>query len=233
MKRQGHKETQVLSKINQDREHWYGSDEFLALPAQLHETEMLAVKLESLIQSSSLNQIGLQDVDDWELSDLNVDWDIGESGVNMRNVWESRNYITSPLPSLRPHIQNSVSCFSSNSSCDIGPSVEESIESGPLSDLFSEKDDRRRSVDGSQHLTAPLVDGHGSASLMKKLLEDMKDQNKDVWRKMEVILLHTISIFVLKLSLSMLVISITVCLYYMTRIDSENCLGCFCFSYSL
>uniref|UniRef100_A0A3B5L1Q6 Uncharacterized protein n=1 Tax=Xiphophorus couchianus TaxID=32473 RepID=A0A3B5L1Q6_9TELE len=156
------KGSQVPSERIQSREHWYGSDEFLALPAQLRETEMLAVKLESLIQSSTLQkQRGLQDVDDWELSELNVDWD-------------------------HPHRQTSVSCFSSSSS-DVAPSLEDSIESEPLSDLQSGEEQSRRSVDGSPQLTAPLVDGHGCASLMKKLLDDIQDQNEGIWVKMEVI----------------------------------------------
>ncbi|XP_035987269.1 A-kinase anchor protein 6 isoform X3 [Fundulus heteroclitus] len=185
MKRQGHTGTQVPSKINEDREHWYGSDEFLALPAQLHETEMAAVKLECLIQSSTLNQIGLQDVDDWELSELNVDSDNGESGVNMGNIWGSGDYIPSPLPSLHPNKQNSMRCFSSTPSNDIAPSLEESLESGHLSGLLSDEEESRKHVDGSLQLTSPLVDGHGCASLMKKLLEDIQDQNEDIWRKME------------------------------------------------
>ncbi|KAM4723336.1 A-kinase anchor protein 6 [Anableps anableps] len=186
LKRQGHKGAQVPSKISQAREHWYGSDEFLALPAQLHDTEMLAVKLESLIQSSTLqNQIGLQDVDDWELSELNVDWDTGESGVNMRNVLGSGVYVPSPLPSLRLYKQTSVNHFSSTSCSDISSSLGDSIESGPLSDLLSEEDESRRSVDGTPQLMAPLVDGRGCASLMKKLLEDIQDQNEDIWIKME------------------------------------------------
>ncbi|XP_054913065.1 A-kinase anchor protein 6 [Poeciliopsis prolifica] len=184
--RQGHKKgSQVTSERIQSREHWYGSDEFLALPAQLHETEMLAVKLESLIQSSTLQkQRGLQDVDDWELSELNVDWDAGESGVNTRNIVGSGDYGPSPLLSLHPHRQTSVSCFSSSSS-DVAPSFEDSIESRPLSDLLSGEEQSRRSVDGSLQLTAPLVDGRGCASLMKKLLEDIQEQNEGIWVKME------------------------------------------------
>lgn len=42
---------QVSSKASPDRQHWYGSDEFLALPTQLRKTEMLAMKLESLARS--------------------------------------------------------------------------------------------------------------------------------------------------------------------------------------
>lgn len=45
---------QVSSKASPDKEHWYGSEEFLALPAQLRKTEMLAMKLESLAQSVPL-----------------------------------------------------------------------------------------------------------------------------------------------------------------------------------
>lgn len=37
-----------------EKQHWYGSEEFLALPAQLHKTEMLALKLESLARSIPL-----------------------------------------------------------------------------------------------------------------------------------------------------------------------------------
>lgn len=44
----------MSSKASPDKEHWYGSEEFLALPAQLRKTEMLAMKLESLAQSVPL-----------------------------------------------------------------------------------------------------------------------------------------------------------------------------------
>lgn len=85
-----------------------------------------------------------------------------------------------------PHRQTSVRCFSSSSS-DVAPSLEDSIESGPLSDLKSGEEQSRRSVDGSPQLSVPLVDGRGCASLMKKLLDDIQDQNEGIWVKMEVI----------------------------------------------
>lgn len=106
---------QVLSP---DRQHWYGSEEFLALPAQLQKTEMLALKLESLAQSIPLvnpqlqpgpppppadpftqkravrffyssgnsclqgrghsTQEALQDVDNWDLMEVNPDCDLGD-----------------------------------------------------------------------------------------------------------------------------------------------------------
>ena len=34
--------------LSPDKQHWYGSEEFLALPAQLRKTEMLALRLEHL-----------------------------------------------------------------------------------------------------------------------------------------------------------------------------------------
>ncbi|KAI3367782.1 hypothetical protein L3Q82_026215 [Scortum barcoo] len=184
VKRQGQKGTQISSKSSPNREHWYGSEEFLALPAQLRKTEMLATKLESLAQSIPLRpadcdstQEALQDVDDWDLTELNPDWDLGESGDDF----------PSPLPPLLPYRRNLVSRFSSTSSSDIAPSLDESIESGPLSDLQSEEDEGRRSAGRPPLLTAPPVEVRGTASLVQQLLEDIQSQDKDpdVWRKIE------------------------------------------------
>uniref|UniRef100_A0A671VXA7 A kinase (PRKA) anchor protein 6 n=1 Tax=Sparus aurata TaxID=8175 RepID=A0A671VXA7_SPAAU len=157
---------QVSSKASPDKEHWYGSEEFLALPAQLRKTEMLAMKLESLAQSVPLVSYieALQDVDDWELTELNTDWDL-------------------------PYRRNLLSRFSPSSSSDIAPSsLDGSIESGPLSDLQSEDEEGRRSAEVRRpQLMAPLVDGRGGASLVQQLLEDVQSQDRDpdVWRKME------------------------------------------------
>uniref|UniRef100_A0A665XA87 A kinase (PRKA) anchor protein 6 n=1 Tax=Echeneis naucrates TaxID=173247 RepID=A0A665XA87_ECHNA len=167
VKRQGQKvkadspQEQGSSRASPDREHWYGSEEFLALPAQLRKTEMLALKLESLAQSIPLE--ALQDVDDWDLTELNPDWDL-------------------------PYRRNLVSRFSPTSSSDIAPSVGESIESGPLSDLQSEEDDEgRRSSDSNTQPTAPPMDGRGGVSLVQQLLEDIQSQDKDpdIWKKIE------------------------------------------------
>ncbi|XP_042369813.1 A-kinase anchor protein 6-like, partial [Plectropomus leopardus] len=104
IKRQGQKVAQVTSRASPDREHWYGSEEFLALPAQLRKTEMLAMKLESLAQSlpqrPDSSQDALQDVDDWDLTELNPDWDVGESGDNMSSVGESGDDMPALLPPL-------------------------------------------------------------------------------------------------------------------------------------
>ncbi|KAM6912835.1 A-kinase anchor protein 6 [Xenentodon cancila] len=166
-----------------DKEHWYGSEEFLALPAQLRKTEMLAMKLERLTQSvprrsDDSTQVTLQDVDDWELTELSTDWDAGESGE-------------SGIPSLPTpqHLyrRNPVSRFSPTSSSDIAPSLDESLESGPFSDLQSEDDEGGRSVDHGMQLRAPPVDGRGCVSLVQQLLEDIQSQDKDpdIWRKIE------------------------------------------------
>lgn len=66
--------------------------------------------------------------------------------------------------------------------------MDESIESGPLSDLQSDEDEGRRSADCRLQLTAPLVDGRGGASLVHQLLEDIqsRDKDPDVWEKIEV-----------------------------------------------
>ncbi|XP_068573884.1 A-kinase anchor protein 6-like, partial [Cebidichthys violaceus] len=76
VRRQGQKAPRFFQSQPRE-EHWYGSEEFLALPAQLRKTEMLAMKLESLAQSIPLSagdgdstQEALQDVDDWDLTDL-------------------------------------------------------------------------------------------------------------------------------------------------------------------
>lgn len=107
-----------------------------------------------------------------------------------------------------PYRRNLVSRVSSTSSSDIAPSLDESIESGPLSDLQSEDDEGRRSADRRLQLTAPPVDGRGGAPLVQRLLEDIQNQDKDpdVWRKMEVWTLFFLSVSVLallRLSLSL------------------------------
>ncbi|KAM9707476.1 A-kinase anchor protein 6 isoform 2-T2 [Menidia menidia] len=183
------KDTQESSKAI--TEHWYGSEEFLALPAQLNKTEMLAMKLESFTHSIQLRpedstKATLQDVDDWELTELNSNWDIVETEENVSTIRESGN--KPPLPfTVRPHRQNQVSRFSPTSSSDIAPSLDESIESGPFSDLPSEEDEGRKSEDKCLRLPALRENRHRCASLVQQLLEDIRSQDKDphIWRKIE------------------------------------------------
>ncbi|XP_054651625.1 A-kinase anchor protein 6 isoform X3 [Dunckerocampus dactyliophorus] len=179
VKPKGHKEVHVSSETSPDREHWYGSEEFLALPAQLHKSDMLAINLESLARTlrpvdEEVTCDGLQDVDDWDLTELNPDWDSPESGDDV------------PSPLLRPNRQNPLGRFSPASSSDIVPSLDDSIESGPLSELQSEEEDGRGSADHRlQPVTTPL-DRRGGASLVRQLLEDIRqDKNPDVWKTIE------------------------------------------------
>ncbi|XP_039898841.1 A-kinase anchor protein 6 [Simochromis diagramma] len=188
VKRQGQRGPQVSSKGSPDREHWYGSEEFLALPAQLRKTEMLAMKLESLTQTVPLRPGGsTQDVDDWDLTELNPDWDVGESGDNVSSVVDSGEDIPSPLPSLVTRRRNLLGRFSPSSSSDVAPSLDESIESGPLSDLQSEEDEGRRSAEHQPLLTLPPLRGRECASLVQQLLEDIHshDKDPDIWKKIE------------------------------------------------
>ncbi|KAL3969189.1 tripartite motif-containing protein 71 [Sarotherodon galilaeus] len=188
VKRQGQRGPQVSSKGSPDREHWYGSEEFLALPAQLRKTEMLAMKLESLTQTVPLRPGGsTQDVDDWDLTELNPDWDVGESGDNVSSVVDSGEDIPSPLPSLVTRRRNLLGRFSPSSSSDVAPSLDESIESGPLSDLQSEEDEGRRSAEHQLPLTVPPMRGRECTSLVQQLLEDIQshDKDPDIWKKIE------------------------------------------------
>ncbi|XP_043119708.1 A-kinase anchor protein 6 isoform X3 [Puntigrus tetrazona] len=160
------------------KEHWYGSDEFLALPAQLKKTEMLAMKLESLAQA--LPQRGLQesiqDVDDWELTEVNPDW-------------ESSNDFLLLHPYKKP---SRAGRFSPTSSSDVAPSLDDSIESGPLSDLMSE-DEGARSTPESRGIH--ISPGRPNAPkmmfqctpLIQQLLADIQHQENyhDVWAKIE------------------------------------------------
>ncbi|XP_070972536.1 A-kinase anchor protein 6 isoform X2 [Oncorhynchus clarkii lewisi] len=144
IQRQGpkrHLQAQALAEAspNPSEERWFGSDEFLALPAQLKKTEMLAMKLETLAKALPQrpghqgHHESIQDVDDWELTEVNSDWEGDGPG--------------SPNPTLGlPNLQQpykrpfrvGMGHFSPTSSSDMAPSLDESLESGPLSDLLSE-----------------------------------------------------------------------------------------------
>ncbi|XP_051503105.1 A-kinase anchor protein 6-like [Myxocyprinus asiaticus] len=158
------------------KEHWYGSDEFLALPAQLKKTEMLAFKLESLAQAlpQTCLQEPIQDVDDWELTEVNPEWE--NSSDLLHHSYKK------PFAAGR---------FSPASSSDVAPSVDESIESGPLSDLLSEDEGARCTPESRRNIIA----GWPSAPKMmfqctpmiQQLLEDIQHQEnyQDVWGKIE------------------------------------------------
>ncbi|XP_052342395.1 A-kinase anchor protein 6-like [Oncorhynchus keta] len=136
-----HLQAQALAEAspNPSEERWFGSDEFLALPAQLKKTEMLAMKLETLAKALPQrpghqgHHESIQDVDDWELTEVNSDWE-GE-GPGSPNP-------TLGLPNLQQPYKRPfrvrMGHFSPTSSSDMAPSLDESLESGPLSDLLSE-----------------------------------------------------------------------------------------------
>ncbi|CAL8287316.1 unnamed protein product [Gadus morhua 'NCC'] len=146
----------------QGKDHWFGSEEFLALPDQLRHTELLAINLESLTQalplrsSCDLDQRGLQDIDDWDLSEVSPDCYL---------PLEDTAY-----PQSRHHHFN-IGRFSPSSSSDVPHSLDDSIESGPLSELLSEEDEGRSS--GSV-APAPPEAGQGTTALVSQLLEGIQ-----------------------------------------------------------
>lgn len=159
---------------------WYGSEEFLALPAQLKKTELLALKLETLAQAlpPGALQHSLQDVDNWELTEANAEW-------------ETNTHMFSP----RPNSRHLLSGRFSSSSSDVAPSIDESIESGPLSDLVSE-DEGGWCAPKSQRPERIAVQRKASrmvlqcTPLIEQLLEDIQHQEnfQDIWGKLEVII---------------------------------------------
>ncbi|KAI1895588.1 hypothetical protein AGOR_G00107790 [Albula goreensis] len=170
------------SRISSKEDHWYGSDEYLALPSQLRKTEMLALKLETLAKSLPHRPLGeepIQDVDDWELSDVHCDWDGGPP------LQQARGY-DKPF---------TVGRFSPTSSSDIAPSLDESIESGPLSDLLSEDEaywnateSKRRDKPAWLSKSPEIADTSGlHKPLIQQLLEDIQhqDNDQDIWVKIE------------------------------------------------
>ncbi|XP_061633099.1 A-kinase anchor protein 6 isoform X2 [Phyllopteryx taeniolatus] len=174
VKQKERKDFQASSEASADRVHWYGSEEFLALPAQIHKSEILAINLDSLAHAmraggEDVSHDALQDVDDWDLTELKQDnWDSPESGDDI------------PSPPFGPIRRNLLGRVSPASSSDIAPSLDdESVESGQLSELLSEEEGRLLGP------AAPPADGRGSASPVRRLLDDIgQDGDPDVWNKM-------------------------------------------------
>ncbi|KAJ8394258.1 hypothetical protein AAFF_G00048410 [Aldrovandia affinis] len=162
------------SRMSWKEDRWFGSDEYLALPAQLRKTEMLALKLETLAKALPPPPTGdgpLQDVDDWELSEAPCD------------EWDASPPFARPRPYHRPFFPAALGGgrLSPSSSSDVAPSLDDSIESGPLSDLLLSEDEAY----------CDYAEGGGSSGLHKplvqQLLEDIRDQenDQDVWGKIE------------------------------------------------
>uniref|UniRef100_A0A3B4BIL8 A kinase (PRKA) anchor protein 6 n=1 Tax=Periophthalmus magnuspinnatus TaxID=409849 RepID=A0A3B4BIL8_9GOBI len=132
------------SQLSPHRQHWFGSEEFLALPAQLRKTEILTMNLETLAKSMPL------------VSNT-------QSPGNYLK-WVIYRIITDTLRQLLPPR------FSPSSSSDAAPSLDESLESGRISDLHSEEE--AGTVD--RGVTAPPTDGAGRSALVQKLLHRME-----------------------------------------------------------
>ncbi|KAM4853097.1 A-kinase anchor protein 6 [Thomomys bottae] len=169
-----------VAKNGQVVEAWYGSDEYLALPSHLKQTEVLALKLENLTKLLPQKPRGeiIQNIDDWELSEMNSDSEI---------------YPTYHIKKKHTRLGR----MSPSSSSDIASSLGESIESGPLSDILSDEelfmplsglkkyiDEKSEKVSCSEK-----KESHSAAksALIQKLMQDIQHQDnyEAIWKKIE------------------------------------------------
>ncbi|KAL2790044.1 A-kinase anchor protein 6 [Daubentonia madagascariensis] len=161
-------------------EAWYGSDEYLALPSHLKQTEVLALKLENLTKLLPQKPRGetIQNIDDWELSEMNSDSEI---------------YPTYHVKKKHTRLGR----VSPSSSSDIASSLGESIESGPLSDILSDEEScmplsgMKKYIDDKSERasSAEKNDSHSAtkSALIKKLMQDIQHQDnyEAIWEKIE------------------------------------------------
>nr|XP_025037729.1 A-kinase anchor protein 6 isoform X1 [Pelodiscus sinensis] len=162
---------------------WYGSDEYLALPSHLKQTEVLALKLENLTKLLPQKPRGetIQNIDDWELSEMNSDSEI---------------YPTYQIKKKHKKMGR----VSPSSSSDIVSSLDDSIESGPLSDIFSDEEFGMpascikkyiEDTSGKPVVIEPSEKNEISASnksaLIQQLMQDIQHQDnyETVWEKIE------------------------------------------------
>lgn len=167
---------------SKDSEVWYGSDEYLALPSHLKQTEVLALKLENLtklLPQKPRREI-IQNIDDWELSEMNSDSEM--------------------YPTYQTKKHKKMGRISPSSSSDIVSSLGDSIESGPLSDILSDEDlcmpvsCIKKYIDDKSGRTAvtQLTENETSASnksaLIHQLMQDIQHQEnyETIWEKIEV-----------------------------------------------
>ncbi|XP_059675273.1 A-kinase anchor protein 6 isoform X2 [Gavia stellata] len=173
--------TKYTQKTSKDGEVWYGSDEYLALPSHLKQTEVLALKLENLTKllPQKPRRETIQNIDDWELSEMNSD---------------SEMY---PTNQTRKH--KKMGRMSPSSSSDIVSSLGDSIESGPLSDILSDEDFcmpvsciKKYIEEKSERTTVTQpTENETSASnksaLIHQLMQDIQHQEnyETIWEKIE------------------------------------------------
>lgn len=169
-------------KTSKDSEVWYGSDEYLALPSHLKQTEVLALKLENLTKllPQKPRRETVQNIDDWELSEMNSDSEMYPTYQTKRHKKRGR--------------------ISPSSSSDIVSSLGDSIESGPLSDILSdedlcmpvscikkyieEKSERTAATQFTRNETSPS----NKSALIHQLMQDIQHQEnyETIWEKIEV-----------------------------------------------
>ncbi|NWJ08792.1 AKAP6 protein, partial [Crypturellus undulatus] len=162
-------------------EVWYGSDEYLALPSQLRQTEVLALKLENLTKllPQKPRRETVQNIDDWELSEMNSD---------------SEMY---PTYQIKKH--KKVGRISPSSSSDIVSSLGDSIESGPLSDILSDEEicmpvsSIKKYIEEKSERTAVNqstendIYASSKSGLIHQLMQDIQHQEnyETIWEKIE------------------------------------------------
>ncbi|NXL75554.1 AKAP6 protein, partial [Leptocoma aspasia] len=168
-------------KTSKDNEVWYGSDEYLALPSHLKQTEVLALKLENLTKllPQKPRRETIQNIDDWELSEMNSDSEMYPTYQTKKHKKRGR--------------------ISPSSSSDIVSSLGDSIESGPLSDILSdedlcmpvscikkyieEKSERTATTQPTGNETSPS----NKSALIHQLMQDIQHQEnyETIWEKIE------------------------------------------------
>uniref|UniRef100_A0A8D0KYU0 A-kinase anchor protein 6 n=1 Tax=Strix occidentalis caurina TaxID=311401 RepID=A0A8D0KYU0_STROC len=168
-------------KTTKDGEVWYGSDEYLALPSHLKQTEVLALKLENLTKllPQKPRRETIQNIDDWELSEMNSDSEM--------------------YPTYQTKKPKKMGRISPSSSSDIVSSLGDSIESGPLSDILSDEDlcmpvsSIKKYIEEKSEKTAvtQTTENETSASnksaLIHQLMQDIQHQEnyETIWEKIE------------------------------------------------
>ncbi|XP_064341953.1 A-kinase anchor protein 6 isoform X2 [Camelus dromedarius] len=169
-----------VTRNGQVVEAWYGSDEYLALPSHLKQTEVLALKLENLTKLLPQKPRGetIQNIDDWELSEMNSDSEI---------------YPTYHVKKTHTRLGR----VSPSSSSDIASSLGESVESGPLSDILSDEElymplsGMKKYIDekSEKASSSEKNESHSTtkSALIQKLMQDIQHQDnyEAIWEKIE------------------------------------------------
>lgn len=169
-----------ITRNGQRVEAWYGSDEYLALPSHLKQTEVLALKLENLTKllPQKPRRETIQNIDDWELSEMNSDSEI----YPVYHIKKKHTRLGRVSPS---------------SSSDIASSLGESVESGPLSDILSDEEScmplsgMKKYIDQKSERASASEKNEShcavKSALIQKLMQDIQHQDnyEAIWEKIE------------------------------------------------